>query len=45
MLLYITMPTLVGNRERRESLFFVIIITLSQFRAFHARHFLQENDM
>ncbi|WP_277939485.1 hypothetical protein [Streptococcus suis] len=40
MLLYITMPTLVGNRERRQLLFFVTIITLSQFRAFHARHFL-----
>lgn len=39
------MPTLVGNSERWKSLFFVILITLSQFRAFHARHFLQENDM
>ncbi|HFI0694249.1 TPA: hypothetical protein ACGO4F_000296 [Streptococcus suis] len=42
MLLYIIMPTLVGDRERRQSLFF---ITLKKFRAFHARHFLQKNDM
>ncbi|HFU4503787.1 TPA: hypothetical protein ACGPA6_001588 [Streptococcus suis] len=37
MLLYIAMPTLVGNRERLQSLFFAILITLSQFRTFYTR--------